>query len=87
MNREQLRAYRAEHVPLFNSQKLKLGVFALNCSGGSIITNFPTDRQMTWDYNKSVIQLADRMGMEVALPIGKRFGRAFTAHVLEGLMA
>ncbi|MEQ8450326.1 MAG: LLM class flavin-dependent oxidoreductase [Nitratireductor sp.] len=75
MNREQLRDYRAQTVPLFNSQKLKLGVFALNCSGGSIITNFPTDRQMSWDYNKSVIQLADRIGMEIALPIGRFKGQ------------
>ena len=74
MNREQLRDYRAQTVPLFNSQKLKLGVFALNCSGGSI-TNFPTDRQMSWDYNKSVIQLADRIGMEIALPIGRFKGQ------------
>lgn len=75
MNREELRDYRRQNVPLFNTQKLKLGIFAVNCSGGSVITTTPTGPQVTWDYNRSVVRLADALGMEVALPIGRWKGQ------------
>lgn len=75
MDREELREYRRNNVPLFNSQKLKLGVFAMNCSGGSVITTLPTDHQMSWASNRKIVQLADEMGMEVALPIGRWKGQ------------
>jgi alkanesulfonate monooxygenase SsuD/methylene tetrahydromethanopterin reductase-like flavin-dependent oxidoreductase (luciferase family) len=75
MNREELRDYRRRHIPVFNDQKLKLGIFALNCSGGNVITTLPKGDQMTWDYNLKVIQLADRVGMEIALPLGRYKGQ------------
>ena len=76
MNREELRDYRRRHVPVFNDQKLKLGIFALNCSGGNVITTLPKGDQMTWNYNRNVIQLADRAGMEIALPSADTRARA-----------
>ena len=75
MDRDELREYRRENSPIFNDQKLKLGVFALNCSGGSLITTLPVEHQTSWEYNKRVIQLADRMGLEIALPLGRFKGQ------------
>jgi alkanesulfonate monooxygenase SsuD/methylene tetrahydromethanopterin reductase-like flavin-dependent oxidoreductase (luciferase family) len=75
MNREELRDYRRRNIPVFNDQKLKLGIFALNCSGGNVITDLPKGDQMTWGYNRKVIQLADRAGMEIALPLGRFKGQ------------
>ena len=34
--------YRRAHVPLYNDQKLKLGVFGINCSYGVNISHAPT---------------------------------------------
>jgi FMNH2-dependent dimethyl sulfone monooxygenase len=75
MDREELREYRQRNIPVFNDQKLKLGIFALNCSGGNVITTLPKGDQMTWAYNRKVIQLADRAGMEIALPLGRFKGQ------------
>ncbi|MBN8940306.1 MAG: LLM class flavin-dependent oxidoreductase [Rhizobiales bacterium] len=75
MNREELREYRRQNIPIFNDQKLKLGVFAMNCSGGSVITTLPTEHQMSWQQNRRIVQIADRMGLEVALPIGRWKGQ------------
>ena len=57
-----LAAHRAEGLlgktksvrdtPLFNDQKLKLGVFSSNCSGGVIVSDAPTGFRMTWDQQR-----------------------------------
>jgi hypothetical protein len=35
--------------PVFNDQKLKLGIFSANCSGGVIMSDAPTGFRVTWD--------------------------------------
>ena len=32
---DDLRAWRHAHVPVFNDNKLKLGIFGMNCSNGN----------------------------------------------------
>jgi dimethylsulfone monooxygenase len=66
--------YRRAHVPMFNDQKLKLGVFAMNCSNGMIVSEAPTTYQLTWDHTREIVKRADRMGFEVALPVGRWAG-------------
>lgn len=75
MNREELREYRRKHVPLFGDQKLKLGIFAMNCSGGNLMTTLSSASDMTWKRNLRAVQLADEMNFEVALPLGRWKGQ------------
>jgi dimethylsulfone monooxygenase len=57
--------------PLLNDQKLKLGVFGMNCSNGLLISNAPTGFEMTWQQQLEIVTKADRMGFEMALPLGR----------------
>lgn len=75
MSREELREHRRKHVPVFNDQKLKLGIFAMNCSGGNLMTTAPTEFRMDWPHNLRAVQLADEMGFELALPLGRWKGQ------------
>lgn len=57
--------------PLRNDQKLKLGVFGMNCSNGLLISTAPTGFEMTWQQSLDIVTRADRMGFEIALPLGR----------------
>jgi FMNH2-dependent dimethyl sulfone monooxygenase len=69
-SREDLDAYRREHVPLYNDQKLKLGVFNFNCSGGMVMVE-DSPLRIEWDEMVRIAQLADRIGFEAIVPIGR----------------
>lgn len=69
--REALREYRRQHVPVFNDNRLKLGLFGMNCSNGLLVSTIPTDYRMTWEHTRQIVQRADRMGFEFALPLGR----------------
>jgi alkanesulfonate monooxygenase SsuD/methylene tetrahydromethanopterin reductase-like flavin-dependent oxidoreductase (luciferase family) len=58
-------------VPLYNTQKLKLGLFGLNCSGGLTMTDPETNHKLTWQNTLDIAQLADRIGMEVLVPVAR----------------
>lgn len=60
--------------PVFNDQKLKLGVFAPNCSGGVIMSNAPTGFRVTWDQQIDIARAADQLGMEAMVPVGRWTG-------------
>lgn len=66
--------YRVAHVPIFNNQKLKLGVFAMNVSNGMIVAKVPTTYRLSWEHTRDIVTRADRMGFEVALPVGRWAG-------------
>lgn len=63
--------YRQKNVALYNTQKLKLGVFGMNCSNGLMISEAPTSFKMTWEQSREVVMRADAMGFEIALPLGR----------------
>lgn len=79
-----LAAHRAEGLlgktrnlrdtPLFGEQKLKLGVFSSNCSGGVIMSDAPTGFRVTWDQQLEIARTADSMGMEAIVPVGRWTG-------------
>ncbi|CAH1651044.1 LLM class flavin-dependent oxidoreductase [Hyphomicrobiales bacterium] len=75
MEREQLRQLRSEQSNLFGENKIKLGIFALNCSGGNLITTLSGPDSLSWPENLRVIQLADELGLELALPLGRFKGQ------------
>jgi FMNH2-dependent dimethyl sulfone monooxygenase len=56
---------------LFNTNKMKLGVMAFNCSHGSTVTTADGTWPMTWEDNANLAQMIDRAGMEVLLPVGR----------------
>jgi FMNH2-dependent dimethyl sulfone monooxygenase len=58
-------------VPLYNDQKLKLGVFAANVSYGFNISHAPTTFRVTWEHTREIVQRADAMGFELALPVAR----------------
>jgi FMNH2-dependent dimethyl sulfone monooxygenase len=68
---EQLAEYRREHVPMFNANKLKLGVFSMNCSGGMIISKAPSTWTIEWDYHLRMAQQADAIGLEAFVPVAR----------------
>lgn len=57
--------------PLHSTNRVKLGVMAFNCSGGSTVTTAPEAWPMTWADNVKLAQMADRAGFEALLPVGR----------------
>lgn len=84
---DDIAAWREQHLPVYNRNRLKLGVFGANCSNGCTMTHAPTTFEPTYDHNVAIAQLADRLGMELLVPVGrwKHFGGTtqFNAHNLE----
>ena len=71
--------------PLFNRNRLRLGVFAIN-TGGAVMTTAPEQYQLTWQNSLDVARQADRIGFEAIVPLarwrpfgpaGHRSGRVF----------
>lgn len=57
--------------PIFNDQKLKLGLFGTNCSHGLTISHVETTYETSWEHTKAIAQQADRMGFEALVPIAR----------------
>jgi alkanesulfonate monooxygenase SsuD/methylene tetrahydromethanopterin reductase-like flavin-dependent oxidoreductase (luciferase family) len=58
-------------APLFNANKMKLGVFGSNCSNGVVMSAAETAFRPTWEQNLAIGQLADRLGLELMLPVAR----------------
>jgi alkanesulfonate monooxygenase SsuD/methylene tetrahydromethanopterin reductase-like flavin-dependent oxidoreductase (luciferase family) len=54
--------------PLFNGNKLKLGLFGMNVSGGCTMTTDERALQLTWPNSVAICQAADRVGFEALVP-------------------
>jgi alkanesulfonate monooxygenase SsuD/methylene tetrahydromethanopterin reductase-like flavin-dependent oxidoreductase (luciferase family) len=59
---------------LSNANRFKLGLFAMNCSCGSIATTAPEQWKATWDDNLQAAKLADAAGLEFLLPVARWHG-------------
>lgn len=70
----ELAEYRATHVPLYNAQPLKLGVFATNLSNHIICSSVPTSFEMSWQHSLAIAQQVDKMGFEVIVPAARWLG-------------
>lgn len=55
----------------FDRNKLKLGFFGLNCSGGLSATLIPERWEGTWEENRQAALLADEAGLDFLLPLGR----------------
>lgn len=56
------------------ANKLKLGLFGLNCSGGLTMTKAPERWDPSWPNNLAAARLADDAGLEFVLPIARWLG-------------
>lgn len=57
--------------PLYNDNRMKIGVMAFNCSHGSTVTTVDGAWPMTWKDNVELAKLADAAGFEALLPVGR----------------
>jgi alkanesulfonate monooxygenase SsuD/methylene tetrahydromethanopterin reductase-like flavin-dependent oxidoreductase (luciferase family) len=62
---------RRQTNPLLNDQPMKLGLFGVNCSYGLIMSHAPSGYEVTWEHTKSIARQADRMGLEVLVPVAR----------------
>ena len=51
--------------------RLKLGLFSANCSGGLAVTKVPERWPASWDGNRSLAIMADQAGLDFLLPIAR----------------
>jgi len=51
--------------------KLNLGLFGSNCSGGLAVTTVPERWEASWKNNQDLARMADDAGMEFMLPLGR----------------
>jgi alkanesulfonate monooxygenase SsuD/methylene tetrahydromethanopterin reductase-like flavin-dependent oxidoreductase (luciferase family) len=61
---------RSDH-PMLNDNKLKLGLFSANCSGGMAVTTVPERWQASWENNLALARAAEEAGFEFLLPIAR----------------
>ena len=54
-----------------NRNKLSLGLFGANCSGGLAITTVPERWDASWENNQKAACMADAAGIEFMLPLGR----------------
>jgi FMNH2-dependent dimethyl sulfone monooxygenase len=59
---------------MFNANKLKLGIFSPNCSGGMAVTKVPERWDASWEHNRALAVMADAAGIEFLLPIARWIG-------------
>lgn len=60
--------------PILGENRLKLGFFSPNCSGGMAVTKVPERWVNSWENNLRLATLADDAGIEFLLPIARWIG-------------
>ena len=77
------------NAAMFNANRLKLGIFAQNCSSGMAATRVPERWDASWENNLALARMADEAGIEFLLPIARWRGYGgetdFEGEILETL--
>jgi FMNH2-dependent dimethyl sulfone monooxygenase len=60
-----------ETNPMFNDNKMKLGLFGTNCSYGLVMSHAPSTYEVSWAHTKEIAQRADALGFEALVPIAR----------------
>jgi hypothetical protein len=63
--------FRAAGNPLFNDNKLKLGIFGSNCSTACAMTLAETSFEPTWEKNVEIAHMLEAGGFECMVPIAR----------------
>ena len=58
-------------IAMHNNNKLKLGLFGANCSNGRAMTTAPERWLADWESCEKLAELADAVGIDFMLPIGR----------------
>ena len=61
--------------PLFNDNKLKLGLFGVNVSNGCAITTVEGRHEVTWPTCLAIARMADKHGYEALVPVARWRGQ------------
>jgi alkanesulfonate monooxygenase SsuD/methylene tetrahydromethanopterin reductase-like flavin-dependent oxidoreductase (luciferase family) len=56
---------------MYNTNKLKIGLFGSNCSSGRAVTKVPERWTGSWPDNLRLARMADEAGIDFLLPIGR----------------
>jgi alkanesulfonate monooxygenase SsuD/methylene tetrahydromethanopterin reductase-like flavin-dependent oxidoreductase (luciferase family) len=64
-------ADRTTTNPMFNDQKMKLGLFGTNCSYGLIMSHIDSTYKVTWEHTREIARRADALGFEAIVPIAR----------------
>ena len=56
---------------MYNTNKLKIGLFGANCSSGRAVTLVPERWSGSWPDNLKLAKMADEAGIDFMLPIGR----------------
>jgi len=60
-----------QRMDMYNSNKLKIGLFGANCSSGRAVTRVPERWSGAWRDNLDLARTADDAGIDFMLPIGR----------------
>lgn len=71
LHADDIQQWRLENVPVYNANRMKLGIFATNCSHGGTITHAATTFEPTYEHNVKIAKLADSLGFELLVPVGR----------------
>src|ERR1700748_1008085 len=63
--------FRAAGNPLFNNNKLKLGIFGSHCSNACAMTRADTSFEPTWEKNSEIARILEAGGFECMVPIAR----------------
>ncbi len=62
---------RRRNHTMFNRNRMKIGIFASNCSSGMAATKVPERWNASWANNVKLAQMADEAGIECMVPVGR----------------
>ena len=65
MHADDIAAWRQAHVPAYNSNALKLGIFGANCSNGCTMTHAETTFEPTYAHNVAIAKRAETIGRPI----------------------
>ena len=71
MHPDDIKEHRRQHIPVFNDNKMKLGIFGQNCSYGCTITHAESTFEPTYEHSVLIAQQADDLGFELLVPVGR----------------
>src|SRR5262245_24662656 len=60
-----------ERFDMYNANRLKIGLFGLNCSSGRAVTMVPERWSGSWPDNLKLARMADEAGLDFLLPIAR----------------
>lgn len=62
---------RVKTNALFNNNKMKFGLFGVNCDSGCAMTLVDERHKLSWELTKQIARTADKAGIEVMVPVAR----------------